>query len=126
MTRKMMIAGALGLLISSSASALYSASQRPLGSWLFTAKSESFAQSRPRILLIYDMEGLAGVDRYSMVDYDSLHDYTRGRSALAADVNAVIAGLADAGVRDISVADRHGSGYEEGPDLPADQLDPRG
>jgi D-aminopeptidase len=77
-----------------------------------------------RVLLIYDMEGLAGVDRYEMTSC-AYPEYRAGQAHLVADVNAVVAGLIDAGARYIGVLDRHGSGCDDEPDLPAELLDPR-
>ncbi len=50
------------------------------------------AASPPRVLIIYDMEGVSGIDHESMTDFGS-EDYPRGREFLTSDVNAAIRGL---------------------------------
>jgi D-amino peptidase len=77
-----------------------------------------------RILVQYDMEGLSGVDRLSMVKCHT-SAYAAGVDRLVADVNAVIEGLSQARVASIDVIDRHGSGCDTTPDLPKERLDPR-
>lgn len=84
---------------------------------------DSPAPSRPRILLIHDMEGLAGQDDpYSFLFGHP--KYAEGQRALIADVNAVIAGLFDGGAASVLVADGHGSGNPDA-DILVDQLDRR-
>lgn len=78
-----------------------------------------------RVLLIYDMEGLSGIDRLAMTRCSFPQEYAAGQDRLVADVNAVIEGVAAAGVATIDVIDRHGSGCDETPDLPAARLDRR-
>lgn len=77
----------------------------------------------PRILVLHDMEGLSGQD-----DPDSFRfgkpEYALGQELLAADVNAVIAGLFDGGAAEVHVVDGHGSGNPD-PDIRSDLLDPR-
>jgi D-amino peptidase len=76
------------------------------------------------VLVIYDMEGLSGVDRLEMTQCADSVSYAAGQDRLVADVNAVIEGLAAAGAVEIGVIDRHGSGCQE-PDLPPPRLDRR-
>ena len=78
-----------------------------------------------RVLIIYDMEGLSGIDRHAMTTCADPSAYATGQSRLAADVNAVIEGLVAANVGKIEVIDRHGSGCDATPDLPASRLHPR-
>lgn len=78
-----------------------------------------------RVLIIYDMEGLSGIDRLAMTRCSFPPEYAAGQDRLVADVNAVIEGVAAAGVATIDVIDRHGSGCDETPDLPAARLDRR-
>lgn len=78
----------------------------------------------PRIILMYDMEGLSGVSNGRMVAA-SYPEFAHGRERLVADVNAVIDGLFAGGAASVTVEDFHGSGNEDGPDLPADRLHPR-
>ncbi len=77
-----------------------------------------------RVLVYHDMEGLAGQDDPRTYLASKPEYYPRGREWLTADVNAVIAGLFDAGADEIHVTDAHGSGSQE-PDLLLDRLDPR-
>ena len=82
------------------------------------------AASGPRILLIYDMEGVSGIDRESMTDFGS-PEYARGREILTSDVNAAIQGLFAGGAGSVWIQDGHGSGNSEEPDLLLDQMDAR-
>ncbi len=76
-----------------------------------------------RVLLLHDMEGLAGQDDWhSFVFGDP--QYPSGQEMLAADVNAVIDGLFAGGATEVHVVDGHGSGNPD-PDVRADLLDPR-
>lgn len=77
-----------------------------------------------RVLVLHDMEGLAGQDDARMFRFSHPEHYARGRALLTADVNAVIAGLFDGGAGDVHVVDGHGSGNAD-PDLLLDQLDAR-
>lgn len=77
----------------------------------------------PRVLLMYDMEGLSGVSNGRMVVAD-YPEYARGRERLISDVNAVVAGLLAGGARSVTVQDFHGSGNTDGPDLPVNRLHP--
>jgi D-amino peptidase len=79
-----------------------------------------------RVLVIYDMEGLSGVDRFGFTNClaDSTA-YKLGREHLAADVNAVVDGVLAGGASDVRVLDQHGSGCDATPDLPAEKLHPR-
>jgi D-aminopeptidase len=78
-----------------------------------------------RMLIIYDMEGLSGIDRLGMTKCSDSAAYAAGQNRLVADVNAVVEGLAAAGVASIDVIDRHGSGCEPALDLPRRLLDTR-
>jgi len=78
-----------------------------------------------RVLIIYDMEGLSGIDRQAMTSCKDLASYAAGQDRLAEDVNAVVEGLVATGVAKIDVIDRHGSGCDATPDLPASRLHPR-
>lgn len=81
------------------------------------------AGTKPRILLIHDMEGLAGQDD----PFTFLHGdpkYPQGQRLLIADVNAVVEGLFAGGASSVTIADGHGSGNPE-PDILVDLLDPR-
>ncbi len=75
------------------------------------------------ILVLHDMEGLAGQDDWHSFDFGD-PQYPRGQEMLAADVNAVIDGLFAGGATEVHVVDGHGSGNPD-PDIRADLLDPR-
>lgn len=78
---------------------------------------------KPRILLIHDMEGLAGQDDPYSFYYR--HDaYPGAQVLLTDDVNAVVDGLLAGGAASVTVVDGHGSG-NPAPDLLLDRLDPR-
>jgi D-amino peptidase len=77
----------------------------------------------PRVLVYHDMEGLSGQtnpDSY----FFSKPEYAGGQEMLAADINAVVAGLFDGGASEVHIVDGHGSGNPD-PDLRTDLLDPR-
>jgi D-amino peptidase len=67
------------------------------------------ATAGPRVLLLYDMEGITGAVRPSDVNAGS-PTYQATRESLVEDVNAAIRGLQKAGVGEIVVTDGHGSG----------------
>lgn len=79
---------------------------------------------RVRVLVLHDMEGLAGQDDWKTFDFDFPESYRRGQELLAADVNAVVDGLFAGGATQVDVVDGHGSGNPD-PDLRRDLLDPR-
>ena len=76
-----------------------------------------------RILVLHDMEGLAGQDDWRSFSFAE-PQYPHGQEMLAADVNAVIEGLFAGGASEVHVVDGHGSGNPD-PDIRADLLDPR-
>jgi D-amino peptidase len=100
-----------------------SAAQSPPPGWSWTPVAP--ATGPLRVLITYDMEGLSGVDRIAMVNCAERAAYAIGQDRLAADVNAVVEGLAAAGAAKIEVIDRHGSGCDDTPDLPVSRLDRR-
>ena len=62
-----------------------------------------------KILIAADMEGVSGVTRWE--ETDSNHsEYARFRKIMTDEVNAAVAGAADAGVNEFVVADGHGDG----------------
>ncbi len=83
------------------------------------------AATPPRILIIYDMEGVSGISREEMTSFSDPADYAEGRKFLTADVNAAIRGLKDGGAGAIWVQDGHGSGNGDGPDILVEQMDSR-
>lgn len=76
-----------------------------------------------RILIIHDMEGLAGQSDPSSFDFGT-ELYPTAQEWLAADINAVVDGLIAGGATEVVIADGHGSGNPD-PDLRGDLLDPR-
>lgn len=88
------------------------------------AASGANPSPRPRILVHYDMEGLAGQDDWRSAAVWWPEQYKKGQQLLAADVNAVVTGLFDGGAGTVDVVDQHGSGYP-GTNLPPELLDRR-
>ncbi len=76
-----------------------------------------------RVLIIHDMEGLAGQDDARSYRFGT-EQYPSGQEMLAADVNAVVDGLFAGGATEVVIADGHGSGNSD-PDLRTDLLDER-
>jgi D-amino peptidase len=76
-----------------------------------------------RILVLHDMEGLSGQSDPRTFDFGT-PQYPTGQQLLAADLNAVIAGLFAGGATGVEVVDGHGSGNPE-PDARRDLLDTR-
>ncbi len=79
----------------------------------------------PRVLIIYDMEGVSGINDPEMTRFDRPEKYAEGRRQLTADVNAAIRGLKAGGAGVILIQDGHGSGNANEPDLLLDQMDTR-
>ena len=73
-----------------------------------------------KVIIMTDLEGISGVDRIEMID-EQTPGYQQARTLLMADVNAAVAGAADAGASEILVIDGHGSGKN----MIDGQLDPR-
>ncbi len=90
--------------------------------WQIETPSSADA-SAPRILVYHDMEGLSGQDDPNSYFF-SKPEYAQGQEMLAADINAVVAGLFEGGAGSVHIVDGHGSGNPE-PDLRTDLLDPR-
>ena len=76
-----------------------------------------------KILLYYDMEGLAGQKILTSIDFPR-PEYFEAREMLTNDVNAVIDGLCEGGADSIYVVDAHGS-FNPEPDVILDKMDPR-
>ena len=81
------------------------------------------ASNHPKILIIYDMEGVSGVSHYEMLWVERPDEYAKGREFLTSDVNAAIRGLAAGGAGPIWVQDGHGSGNNKEPDLLVEKMD---
>jgi D-amino peptidase len=77
----------------------------------------------PKVLIIYDMEGISGVVRPPYERYGTA-EYPEGRESLTADVNAAIRGLKAGGAGSIWVEDGHGSGNTAEPDILVGKMDP--
>jgi D-amino peptidase len=81
------------------------------------------AQQGPKVLLLYDMEGVSGAVRPADVSMGN-DTYQATRESLTEDVNAAIRGLLKAGAREVVLTDGHGSGNPD-PDYLLDRL-PKG
>jgi D-amino peptidase len=62
-----------------------------------------------KILIAADMEGVSGITRWEETD-STHHEYERFRKIMTDEVNAAIAGAAEAGANEFIVADGHGNG----------------
>src|SRR5262245_52798793 len=78
----------------------------------------------PKVLLLFDMEGVTDATTFKHTTVSHPDDYALGRKSLTADVNAAIAGLKAAGAAEIVVVDGHGSGNAAGPDVLENELLP--
>src|SRR5581483_8352247 len=78
----------------------------------------------PKVLLLFDMEGVTDATTYKHTTVSHPDDYAIGRKSLTADVNAAIAGLKAAGAAGIVVVDGHGSGSTSGPAVLENELLP--
>lgn len=81
------------------------------------------AANHPKILIIYDMEGVSCITHYEMLWVERPDEYAKGRECLTSDVNAAIRGLAAGGAGSIWIQDGHGSGNAKEPDLLVDKMD---
>ncbi|MBP3605414.1 MAG: M55 family metallopeptidase [Clostridia bacterium] len=63
-----------------------------------------------RIIVMTDLEGIAGVDSYEMIASGNEEDYTAACRALMSDLNAAVRGYFDAGAEAVYVYDGHGRG----------------
>lgn len=78
------------------------------------------AQGGPKVLLIYDLEGITAADAPGDVSMGQ-RDYPAIQESLTQDVNAAIRGLLRAGASEVVLTDGHGSGNPE-PDYLLDRL----
>jgi D-amino peptidase len=74
----------------------------------------------PRVLLVYDMEGVTAAAAPRDVQMGA-PSYPATRESLTEDVNAAIRGLLEAGAAEVVLTDGHGSGNPE-PDYLLDRL----
>jgi D-amino peptidase len=91
---------------------------------IVTASATVLAQPKqgPKVLLLYDMEGITAADEFRKTTFAHPKEYAEGRQSLTADVNAAIAGLKAGGAAEIVVVDGHGSGNGDEPDILVDQI----
>lgn len=81
------------------------------------------ANSQPKILLYYDMEGISGINRLEMT-LSKYQEYKEGQKFLTNDLNSAIAGLKDGGAGRIIITDSHSSGNSN-LDILLEQMDKR-
>lgn len=91
---------------------------------LACAQEHGSDAAKPKVLLLYDMEGISGIDRQIQCDYPT-PEYQQARRLLTADVNAAIRGLKAGGAGEIVVIDGHGSGNWIEPDIILADMDDR-
>ena len=89
---------------------------------LFAGAACLYAANPPKVLIIYDMEGISGVITPSYERFGA-PEYPQGRESLTADVNAAIRGLKSGGAGAIWVEDGHGSGNDQEPDILVSKMD---
>jgi D-amino peptidase len=87
---------------------------------LLSALAQAAEKTGPRVYVSVDMEGIWGIVHGNQTSSDS-PEYGPARKWMVEDVNAVIAGLFDAGAAEVVVNDSHGSMRN----IVADALDPR-
>jgi len=87
---------------------------------IFLSVAQAAEKTGPRVYISVDMEGIWGVVHGNQTSSDS-PEFGPARKWMAEDVNAVIAGLFDAGAAEVVVNDSHGSMRN----IIADALDPR-
>ena len=80
----------------------------------------ALAQAGPKVVLIYDMEGLIPVQTSRDCSFGS-STYPTARQSLTDEVNAAIRGLLRAGASEVVLTDGHGSGNPD-PDYDTSQL----
>jgi D-amino peptidase len=91
-----------------------------LAIFLLLGAAQAAQQAGPKVFISVDMEGIWGVVHGNQTSSDS-SEYGAARKWMADDVNAVIAGLFEAGAAEVVVNDSHGSMRN----IVADALDPR-
>jgi len=81
--------------------------------WIMTAFVASAAQAQQKKLKVYisaDMEGIGGVSTWKVQADSSGSEYQKFRRLMTLEVNAAIAGAAEAGATDFLVSDSHDGG----------------
>ena len=87
---------------------------------LLASTVQAGEKTSPNVYISVDMEGIWGIVHGNQTSSDS-PEYGQARKWMAEDVNAVIAGLFEAGAAEVVVNDSHGSMRN----IIADALDPR-
>jgi D-amino peptidase len=87
---------------------------------LLVCSAQAAEKTGPKVYISVDMEGIWGVVHGNQTSSDS-PEYGPARKWMADDVNAVVAGLFEAGAAEVVVNDSHGSMRN----IIADALDPR-
>jgi D-amino peptidase len=93
------------------------------GAVLCLAAPFALAANHPKVLIIYDMEGVSRVIHPDYTRFVKEKEYVIGRKSLTSDVNAAIRGLVAGGASSIWVQDGHSSGNNE-PDVLVNEMDP--
>jgi D-amino peptidase len=78
--------------------------------FLLTAGSVHAQQKKLKVLISADMEGVGGVSTWDVQAGSKGREYEKFRRLMTQEVNAAIAGAADAGATEFLVADSHGDG----------------
>jgi D-amino peptidase len=68
----------------------------------------SYHRRVDRVLVVYDMEGVAGVVNDSTMNSDIPASFVRGRESLIAEANAAVEALFDGGVATVEIVNSHG------------------
>jgi D-amino peptidase len=92
---------------------------------VFAFAATAFCANRPKVLIIYDMEGVSGVTHPDYTRFVKKKEYAIGRKFLTSDVNAAIRGLFAGGAATVWVQDGHGSGNSNEPDILLNEMDSR-
>lgn len=90
------------------------------GILLLLGTAQAAEKTGPKVYISVDMEGIWGIVHGNQTSSDS-SEYGPARKWMAEDVNAVVAGLFEAGAGEVVVNDSHGSMRN----IIADALDPR-
>jgi D-amino peptidase len=87
---------------------------------VFTSAS-SAQQSKLKVYISADMEGVAGVSTWTVQASSKGREYDQFRRIMTKEVNAAVAGSFDAGANEVLVSDSHGDAQN----LDVELLDPR-
>jgi D-amino peptidase len=78
--------------------------------WLLVAGPTLAQQKKLKVLISADMEGVGGVSTWAVQAAPAGREYEKFRRLMTLEVNAAVAGAAEAGASEIVVADSHGDG----------------